>query len=317
VALALAARKATDDVELHGAAVHRSPTRTVAIYALLLTLVAWFSGRWPMLTSLVFVVTAVSAALDLDGGIGPVRRLVGRDPGQTLLAWFRREAPTTRATVLVLLPADLRPARPRLGARSLLPLLVLGGLVAIGLPLRWLLPEAAGPLLGWTGLGCLVAAGVAALLDQAQRRDGGVGAERAVMGLLRRLHERPPQSFDVAVACVDDGLDHFDGTETLLLNHRRRLDTTSTRVVAWQPRPRSLAALTREGRLRRRDADPLLVSAASSLGLPDARGVSAAARARALGWRALGLIGGVDAVDQVVERLVDLIHRLDSPEMDA
>jgi len=196
-------------------------------------------------------------------------------------------------------------------------LLVLGGLVAIGLPLRWLLPEAAGPLLGWTGLGCLVAAGVAALLDQAQRRDGGVGAERAVMGLLRRLHERPPQSFDVAVACVDDGLDHFDGTETLLLNHRRRLDTTSTRVVAWQPRPRSLAALTREGRLRRRDADPLLVSAASSLGLPDARGVSAAARARALGWRALGLIGGVDAVDQVVERLVDLIHRLDSPEMDA
>jgi len=286
----------------------------VAVYALVLALVAWFSARWPGVATLVFLATVASAMLDLDGGMGPVRRLVGRDPGQTLLAWLRREAPATRATVLVLLPADLRPARPRLGARFLLPLLVLGGLLAIGLPLRWVLPEAAGPLLAWTGLGCLLSAGAAALLDQAQRRDGGVGTERAVMGLLRRLRERPPKAFDVAVACVDDGLDHFDGTEILLLNHRRRLDVASTRVLAWQPRSTPLSALTREGRLRRRDADPLLVTAAADLGLPDARGVSAASRARALGWRALGLSGGVDAVDQVVERLVDLIHRLDSNE---
>ena len=36
-----------------------------------------------------------------------------------------------------------------------------------------------------------------------------------------------------------------------------------------------------------------------------------AIRARTLGWQALGLWGGSDATDQVVDRIVELAHRLD------
>lgn len=302
-------------MELHGSVVHRSPLPTVALYAALLALCAWASALWLLPCLLLFLVVLLSALRDLDGGEGVLRSLVARDVGQALLAWCGRadagEGADASPRTLVLLPAELRSPGPAPGRAWLLPLLVLTGLVGVGLPLRYLLPEGAQPFLAWTGLGCMLACLVALGLEAVRRRREPVGSERVVMGLLRRLRTAPPGNSRVAVACLDDGMGHFDGTEILLLNNRSRLDPARTRVLAWRPGPGPLSQVGVEGRVRKLAADQALARVAGIMGLPKAEALTAASRAMQLGWPAMGLVGGADAPDQVVVRLHALILGLD------
>ncbi len=310
--LARASAREAESVELHGTVVHRSPVRTVALYAGLLALCAWSSGLWPVAATVLFLALLASGLLDLQGRRGWARGLLLKDVGQTLLTWTPSSTERGPA-LLVLLPAELRPPTPSLSVRALYPLFVVAGLTLIGLLLRGLLPEGAGPLLGWTGGAAAMMCVVALIIEALRQRHEAVGSEAVVLGLLRRLRAQPVEGLRVAIASVDDGFAHFDGTETLLLNHTPRLPPDGTRVLTWLPGPGPLVHVPRDGRVKRHEADPSLRRAAEVIGLPAAEGVTPLTRAASLGWSGLGLTGGVDALDQVVDRLHALIRTLDAP----
>jgi hypothetical protein len=65
-----------------------------------------------------------------------------------------------------------------------------------------------------------------------------------------------------------------------------------------------------EGRMMRSTPTAHLVGVADAMGLPEARGVTGAARARRCGWPALGLQGGLDEPGSVVHGLAGVARSI-------
>jgi len=318
---------AGEDVEMHGTVVHEAGGRVVAAYAALGALAALAALLWPLRGGLVLLALIGSGLQDLDNRWSWVRRLVPRDIGRTVLAW--RGAATRpadggppgapvvgrlpRRRVLVCLPSDaLRSRDVRRWAAAPVALgigLALLGALAGAVDLsaaRSILLAAAG-LLG----ACMLAGLV---LDRVVRESVGPGSGGALAGrLLHHLRERPLQHIDLAVAVVGGGALFHDGCEVLIRNHANRLPPDQTTLLAWEPAPGPLTHVARDGRLRMVDADPRLIEVAVALGLPARVRCTAVGRAGSLGWRGLGLAGGVDEGERVVTSLVALLRALDQP----
>ncbi len=273
--------------------VHPSNGSALLGYGALLGVIALL-GLWSPLGALALSLAGLFAGLvDLDSGRSWLRSLVPRRISRTVVCWGGD--PAGSRTLLIALPANAE-ARG-LALSPLLP--IAGGLVVfIGLITRLFEPEASLPFLGVAGGLALLTSLVGALRDARGRVEDGVAAARLTDELLRNLDEQPVPGLKICVG-IFGGLSTFaDGLETLLLNHRGRLDPTVTRVLVWSPAAGELRALDPEGRVQRRAADPLLRGLSQAAGLPFAAGTSAARRAQGLGWPAIGWRGPADALTE-------------------
>lgn len=292
-------------VELLGAVAHPSGRLVLAVYALAIALLAGLGRVAPLWALALALALALSARRDLDGGRGWLRSLVPRAITRILLVGPTAPLPEGQRQLLLLLPHSAKaPARPALALA--LPALSAGLLLAgIGLmALRVDLAEWA--LAGAGGLALVVAIGAAILADR-RPLDFSEGAllARAVLSAL------PPEAHGRTTLAIVGGLGVFaDGAEILLLNHHSRFRRRVTRVLAWSPSPAPLALLPAEGVVVARPASRHLLDRAAPLGLPNARGHSAAATALAHGWSALGLTGGSEDPAAAARTLGELGGRL-------
>lgn len=273
-------------------------------------LAALLGTRRPLLALALLLLAGWSAWRELHGRSGWLGRMAPRRVGHTVILWGTLPLQgRDRPLLLLHAPLDGGPARRPLGA-GLAALAAAPAVLAMaGLLLRPL--SLAGGhtllLLGAAGLGLDALAGVLALLARPwDTRTGPAGL------LLRSVHEAlvgaPPQDLDLVLAWSSGGPRAAEGLETLLLNNRQRLAPERTRVVVLTPAPGGAAALSSEGHWARVQADSALLEAARAAGLPERSGLSAAARALAAGWPAMGIATGPEAV---AGKLVDMIRALD------
>ena len=327
VAFARALAKAGEDVEMHGTVVHEAGGRVVAAYAGLGALAALAAALWPLKGGLFLLLLVGSGLQDLDNRWSWVRRLVPRDIGRTVVAWRGAASrppdggppgapgpgPLPRRRVLVCLPSDALRSRDVRGWAAA-PVALGLGLATLG-ALAAALDIAAGRSILLSAaalLGVCMLAGL--VLDRVVRESVGPGSGGSLAGrLLDQLRDQPLQHIDVAVAVVGGGALFHDGCEVLIRNHSNRLQPGQTTILAWEPAPGPLTHIPRDGRLRKIDADPRLVEVAAGLGLPARLRCTAVGRAGSLGWRGLGLAGGIDQGHHVVSALAALMRALDQP----
>lgn len=310
-----------EDVELHGTVINDAGGRVAAGFALVAGAGALLAHLRPTLAAVVLVAVVLAGLRDLDHGRSWLRRLVPRDIGRNVVLWRKAAGavepgapgapgPLPRPRVVLCLPADARRERSiapwswaPLGAGVVLALLG-AALGALGV--------AAGPLL-WVSAALLAVVFVAGLLLDRMvpaSVDPSTGAELLVP-LLADLEHTPLQAVDLCVAVVGGGSLFHDGVEVLLRNHENRLPPNQTTVLTWAPGRGRLAVVARDGRLRPLAPPADLVALTHALDLDPVRDASAAGRALALGWRALGLAGGQNEPAQVRAALLAVLRRLD------
>ena len=328
VALGRTLAAAGRDVELHGSVVNEAGGRVAAAYGFVGATASLLALVWPLRAGLLLAAVAGAGVIDLDNRWSWLRRLVPRDIGRTVLLWQPAPRPgahpaaepaepdpeagaPSRPLILLCLPVDAE--RPR--EFTVLSAAPLGG--GIGLALFSALLH---------GLGVAFAADALTLAALVLCCVGFVGLirDRVVRGsvepgsggrlatrLLDALDEQPLRHTDLAIAVVGGGSLFHDGAETLLRNHAPRLPAARTRVLAWEPAEGALKAIPQDGRVRRVEADAVLLGAADRAGLQRRPGATAAGRATRLGWRALGLSGGNRDLPAVAGRLLDILRDLD------
>jgi hypothetical protein len=294
-------------VELHGLVANERGGPVAATYGAALAACCFLALAWPLRASVLLGVLLVSGLLDLEGRRSWLRQLAPREGGRALLQWPTAPAPPGPLVLLVVPDEATRSRAPGFVASALgaLGLLSLAGALA-----RPFLTDLTTPLLATMGTAGLIITALAWLLDRRGRPapDGESGV-RLAERIVAALERQPPARGRVAVATIGGGTLFHDGVGVVLQNHRARLPTETTRVVTWQPADGALSLVPRDGRLLRSRPDPALLAALEPLGLPASGGVTAAARARACGWRAVGLQGGLDDPGSIVKALADAARR--------
>lgn len=294
-------------VELHPLVANERGAPVAGVYAAALGLGCVLALAWPLRASVALGVLLISGMLDLEGRRSWFRGLVPRQGGRALLQWTPPAAEPGPLVVLVVPDEATRPRAPGVAASALGALTLFGLLGALARPF---LTDLTTPLLVAVGAGAALVAAAAWALDRRGRLDpdaeSGVRlAERVVAA----LSETPAGRGRVAVATVGGGTLFHDGVDVLLHNHAPRMSRERTRVVTWQPSAGPLSVVSRDGRLLRSRPDPALLQTLAPLGLPETRSLTSAARARAGGWRAVGLEGGLDDPGSIVRTLADAARR--------
>jgi hypothetical protein len=288
-------------VELHAVVANERGGPVVVTFALCLAAASLLALAWPLRASVAIGVLLISGLLDLEGRRSWVRRLAPREGGRALLQWTPPAAEPGPVVLLVVPEEATRIRAPGLGASVLgaLTLCALAGALA-----RPFVSDLAGPLLVGIGAGAALVAAIAWALDRRGRLEPDAESGiRLAERIAADLADTPPARGRVAVATVGGGALFHDGVDVLLQNHRARLSPARTRVITWQPTDGPLSLVPRDGRLLRSRAPDALQQALALLGLPPASGVTTAARARACGWPAAGLQGGLDDPGAIVKAL--------------
>ena len=310
-----------EDVELHGTVVNAAVGRVLAAYAVVGGLTCLLGLLRPTHALVLLAAVVLAAVVDLDHGRSWLRLLVPRDIARTVVVWRRRargapgrvpEEPTRQAgpRVLLCLPADAARSRT-LSPWGGIPLAVALAVSGLGCALRAMGAEGTRVIgLALVAFALLFVAGLLADRFAPRSVEPASGGD-LLHAVLATLHGEPLQHLDVCCAVVGGGSPFFDGASVLLLNHQNRLPRDQTTVLAWVPAPGALGWTSREGLLRARAVPPDLQDVGAALDLPPTRGRSAAGRARAHGWAAIGFRGGGDDRALVHRKLMAALRHLD------
>ncbi len=301
-------RSAGAHPEVYGAPVNPSPALTVAAHALAGLLGTGLGIFRPLLGLALLLAAMWSGWREAQGLEGWVSRLTPRALGHNVVLWGGRPLDgSPRPCLLLWAPLDGGRARRPLGTGLLSALGALGALCALGVLVGPFAREAGQNLatIGAAGLGLALLG--ALVLHLGWPWDGATGAAgERLERVTEALAARPPEHLDVVTVLSTGGASRADALETLLLNQRHRLG--AARVLALEPALAGLRRVSEEGRWQRRKPDALLDEQASAAGLEAAARVTAATRAQALGFRALGLTIAADASPKPV---LDVIAALD------
>jgi hypothetical protein len=251
----------------------------------------------------------LSAIIDFAGGQGPFRALIPRHAHRNL--WLgapsAREAPPEHHLLLVI-PDDI--AR---GPGNRLELIVHGACLSatfLLLPLGLDHPAPRLVLFAFVLIQVFIALGIRLKRGTSAEPTGGTSLAERLFDLCRTA---APQ-LQVSVAVIGGMWPWMDGLETLLLNHKPRLDPRHTLVLCWTPQEGPLRARSHEGLWRLRPATTLLSTAVREAGVPTTeprRDPSPAGRAVSLGWRALGIEGAQGDPGRLAESFAEIAARLD------
>jgi len=297
-------------ITLQGTVAHLRPERTAAVYAAVAALLSLVGTVYPQLATCALIMVTLSAVVDLDAGRGWLRKCMIARPSQSVVVW-----PTETAGPLLLIVAPLEPEVQLRGPPSWLlkiPLWLLLAAVGGATLMHWRPDLGTATLLSTAicmGLVCLTALSWRLLADHAVTANPARAALELAIGQIERAKLR---RLRCAFAYIGADHGHHDGIEILLRNYRHRLDPDRTRVLVLQPDDGPLGVVNRDGRIRRRPADALLVQELHRLGLPSRARTTAAARAQRAGWRAAAMTLGPEQIHAGAGLVCRLAQDLDA-----
>jgi hypothetical protein len=310
--LSLAARRLTAagfPVELHGTVVQPSGRETTAGLFVLSACIGLLGLLAPYAGMALAGAAIVSAVIDFSGGYGPFRALIPRHAHRNL--WIG--APTARGTppdhhLLLVVPDDI--AR---GPGNRLEVIAHGACLSatlLLLPLGIDHPVPRVVLFSLALVQLLIGFGIRLKRNSPAESSGGASLAERLFDLSRAAAPH----LHVSVAVIGGMWPWMDGLETLLLNHRPRLDPRHTLIFCWTPQEGPLRARSHEGLWNLRPAATLLATAVREAGVPTTeprRDPSPAGRAASLGWRAMGIEGAHGDPGRLAESFSEIAARLD------
>ena len=295
-------------VELHPLVSNERGAPVLAAYASAFMIASLAALAAPLQSSALLAALLGCGLFDLEGRRSWFRGIVPREGARALLQWTR-PGPSDGPVVIVAIPDEAT----RVRQTGVGPLVLAGlGIAALaGALARPFFADPAGPFLVSVALASALVMLIALAVDRRGRvlADEGSGF-RLAERIAAALEDSPPERGRVVLATVGGGGLFHDGIEVLLRNQADRLERATTRVLTWQPDSGPLTIVPRDGHLLRSAAPGRFIESLGELGLPTGRGVTAAARARASGWAAIGLQGGLEEPAAVVHTVADAARRL-------
>ncbi|MEL6347878.1 MAG: hypothetical protein AAFV53_32530 [Myxococcota bacterium] len=323
LALGLAHRLAQrrEHVELQGTVIHRSRDLTLAATAAAAAIAALLGLIAPPLGLLGVALVLMSGYRDLEGGSGWVRRmLVLKDLGHNVIVWrslrtlpaaapqtYKRRPPRPphrsldSGPILILLaPSDGDPDRPDL-LRAVLKTIGLIAFILAGLGIVW------GATLALWATGLFIFIGTVAWSRHLTRPPSRAPASHIedVLTVIDATQKTPPKHLALSFVFMEGLSGHADAVEIFLRNYAPMLPRDTARILVLTPGTGPIAVIEKEGWLRRRAADPLIVNT-TPVKL-DAYAVTPAARALRVGHPAATVRGDLSDT----QRILDIIARLD------
>lgn len=282
-------------VRFHPTVAHRLAAGPAATACLVGAAATAVGLAFPLVGIAALLLVLWAAVRDADGGRSWLRRALPSTPGWAAEVELQ-PGPSATPTLLLWIPVADR-AHGRLGAmgpaRAALAVPAALGLVAcLGLALSLVLPQAGRAVSLFSLAGLLLCAPLALVLLRANRPlDPAVDPTGWLPGLAQHLARQPLPGVRLLLWIGSEGALWHDDLAVLLASRRHRYTASRTLLVAVQPGRGPLSVVERDGLVHLRPAPASVVASLRAAGLPAVTARTAASRARALGVRAVGLIG--------------------------